>query len=176
MVATTLPPKIAESNRRQAKTNRDKRVNHSKEYYFPQGFCIYLTNVDSETWNKTQVPQVYRLRWRIERIFKCWKSCFNFDTLIHHQCTSVVRIECFALLMLTFLVVYHSRYYLFFKNRILAKTGKYISPIKTAVFFTTNLHSTLTTEQWEELIVRQCLYESRKDRMNFELVLHQDLS
>ena len=174
LVATALPQKAAAKNRRTSKNNRDKRSNHSKEYYFLQGYAIFLTNVDNKTWSIKQVTQAYRLRWRIESIFKCWKSCFNIDKLIHHQCTSPIRVKAFIFLMLTYLAVYHAKFYLVFKEHIQKKYNKNTSLNKVATFFNINLQSIIQsnnkTQQWEDLILRHCLYETRKDRLNFQQI------
>jgi len=41
------------------------------------GWAIFVTNVPPEVWSAKTVAQVYGLRWRIETIFKAWKSHFR---------------------------------------------------------------------------------------------------
>jgi IS4 transposase len=40
------------------------------------GWAIYITNVPATRLSAQAVAQVYGLRWRIEIIFKAWKSYF----------------------------------------------------------------------------------------------------
>jgi len=68
---------VANQRRRKAKTNRDKRLNPSKDRLQLLGWDIYVTSVQNSIWSLTDVQQVYRLRWRIEIIFKSWKTHFN---------------------------------------------------------------------------------------------------
>ena len=41
-------------------------------------YCIYITNIPSTILSSTAVMATYRARWRVELIFKQWKSCLNF--------------------------------------------------------------------------------------------------
>ncbi len=170
LVALPLPRQVAESRRRKAKNDRDKRLNHSKEYYFLLGYIIYLTNVGKETWSSQDIANVYRLRWRIEIIFKCWKSCFNIDKLIHRQCADKNRVECIIYLMLLYMVLFQAGWYEYFHGRIFAKNGKHLSLLKFANFINSNieiiLNDGITLRQFEKQILKHCLYETRKDRIN----------
>src|SRR5208283_2603813 len=73
LVVQQLPEEQANLRRYKAKTNRDKRLNHSKEYYELLGYTCYITTVDEKDFSAAEVQKVYGLRWRIENIFKCWK-------------------------------------------------------------------------------------------------------
>src|ERR1019366_3570976 len=44
---------------------------------------IFITNIEPDKCDDEQIDQLYRLRWRIEIIFKSWKSCFSMQALIH---------------------------------------------------------------------------------------------
>jgi len=77
LTALPVPPPVANQRRRKAKTNRDKRLNPSKDRLQLLGWDIYVTSVQDSIWSLTDVQQVYRLRWRIEIIFKSWKTHFN---------------------------------------------------------------------------------------------------
>ena len=77
LVALQVPEQVANERRRKAKTNRDKRLNPSKDHLELMGWNIFVTSVPSSIWSPETVQQVYRVRWRIEIIFKSWKSHFN---------------------------------------------------------------------------------------------------
>ena len=40
-------------------------------------FNLFITNVDSDKLPKEKVLILYRFRWQIELMFKCWKSVFS---------------------------------------------------------------------------------------------------
>lgn len=76
LVAIRLPAAVAAQRRRQARQNRDRRSAPSAERLALLGWALFLTNVPVSTWSAQTVAQIYGLRWRIETIFKAWKSHF----------------------------------------------------------------------------------------------------
>ena len=77
LVAIRLPPEVAAQRRRQARQNRDRRSAPSAERLALLGWALFITNVPASTWSAQTVAEVYGLRWRIETIFKAWKSHFG---------------------------------------------------------------------------------------------------
>lgn len=170
LAAVSLPVAIASERRRKAKYNRDKRLNHSKEYYELLGYAIYLTTVDQAVWNTEDIVKAYKLRWRIEIIFKSWKSHFNIQPLIHRQCNNKIRIECMIYMMLIFIALFQTVWYIYFEKRIYSKYKKHISLLKLAGFISKNIEMILIQPlkllELEKYIAKHCTYESRKDRIN----------
>jgi hypothetical protein len=76
LVAIRLPAAVAAQRRRQARHNRDRRSAPSAERLALLGWALFITNVPATTWSAQTVAQIYGLRWRIETIFKAWKSHF----------------------------------------------------------------------------------------------------
>jgi len=37
-------------------------------------YNLFITNVPAEVWNAGVIGTIYRIRWQIELMFKCWKS------------------------------------------------------------------------------------------------------
>jgi hypothetical protein len=72
LVVNKLPDNIANERVRKAKKDRNKRLNHSPSYYTLLAYNIYITNQTELT--VSDINQIYGLRWRIEIIFKTWKS------------------------------------------------------------------------------------------------------
>ena len=86
LVIVPIPEKQAEKRRRKERKNRDRRINHSLEYYELLGYTILMTNVPVETCKRKEITQLYSLRWRIEIIFKTWKSHFSFEEIMPSEC------------------------------------------------------------------------------------------
>jgi IS4 transposase len=45
------------------------------------GWSIYITTITKEIADSTKIYKLYRLRWRIEIIFKAWKGNMNFNKI-----------------------------------------------------------------------------------------------
>ena len=82
LIAVPLPQEQANERRRRARADRDKRLNHSKEYYALLSWTLLVTNLPAESLPTEQMLRLYATRWRIENIFKAWKS------LLHPEATS----------------------------------------------------------------------------------------
>ncbi len=80
LVALPVPEQVANERRRKAKADRDKRLKPSKEDLELLGWSIFVTSVESSVWSAKMVEEVYGIRWRIEIIFKSWKSHFNLTS------------------------------------------------------------------------------------------------
>lgn len=59
---------------RKAKSDRDKRLNHSKDYYLWLGYNVFTTNVGDDVLDAPKIAKAYAVRWQIEILFKLWKS------------------------------------------------------------------------------------------------------
>ena len=70
LIALPIPPEQAQERRRKARIDRDRRLNHSDEYYELLGYSIYITNIPYKLCNAEEIFLLYKLRWRIEIIFK----------------------------------------------------------------------------------------------------------
>lgn len=181
LVILPLDKQQAEKNIRAAKQHPDKRFNHSQEYYFLKGYTIFITNVTKQIWNTHQVQKAYAMRWRIESIFKCWKTGFKLQKLIHHQCSNKTRIECYIFLMLTYMAAFHSGVYKPLSDAVSGlKQKKDVSLMKLAKLFRGNIES-LFSDNYKrallaEIVNRQCTYEVRRNRKNFIQRLNQTLT
>lgn len=77
LVAVKLPEAVAAERRRKARQNRDRRCHPNARHLALLGWAIFVTNVPRPVWSAPTVAEVYGLRWRIETIFKAWKSHFR---------------------------------------------------------------------------------------------------
>ena len=79
LVAYPVSKEVADNRRMKAK-NENKNP-PSKEYLELLSWSIYITTLTDERIDYTFVFKTYGLRWRIEIIFKCWKSNMGFDKI-----------------------------------------------------------------------------------------------
>lgn len=73
LVAVRLAPEAAAERRRKAKLDRDKRLKCSKWRMELLGWSITLDNLPTEIPARRVYP-IYSLRWRVEIMFKSWKT------------------------------------------------------------------------------------------------------
>jgi IS4 transposase len=85
VVAVRLPESVANERRRKARADRDKRISHDKAYYELLGWTLLVTNLPEEAVNDLDLTKLYALRWRIENIFKAWKSGLKPGHLSAHK-------------------------------------------------------------------------------------------
>jgi hypothetical protein len=73
LVAVRLDEATTAGRVRRARAERDKRLKHSAQYEELLGWSIMLTNLPAGIGAERIVP-LYALRWRVEIVFKSWKS------------------------------------------------------------------------------------------------------
>lgn len=73
LVAVRLTPKEAAKRRREARENRDRRLKFSRKKMQLLGWSITLDNLPPQI-PASRVYPLYALRWRVEIVFKSWKS------------------------------------------------------------------------------------------------------
>lgn len=167
LIAMPIPDAQTNERKRKARTDRDKRANHSKEYYELLGYAIYITNISSEQCNAENIFQLYKLRWNIEIVFKSWKSCFSLEKLIHRQCTNAIRVKCIIYLMLLYIYLFH----IIWRNceNVKEQSQTELSILKMATFFRKHFAELITPNSNKNMIKQikiHCVYEKRKDRDN----------
>jgi len=85
LIVMRTPKEIVEKRTNKAKKDRHYKANHSEQYYEMLKYTILITNIGSEMLSPRQALQIYALRWRIESIFKCWKSHMNLQRIIKEK-------------------------------------------------------------------------------------------
>jgi len=170
LVAIRLPEQQANYRRRKARENKDIRSNHSKEYYELLGYDIFITTENETILTTKQIASIYGLRWRIESIFKCWKSHFHLQELIPFKCSlTKQRVEAIIYMMLIFIVMFQVNIY----NFVLMKTEKlkncFISLFKLCKYVANNIFSFLEhpINLLLDQIIYYCRYDKRKKRINY---------
>jgi len=136
IVAVPVTEEIA--NRRRAKAKRDAcGHNPSKNVLDLMGWTIFITTIPNECANFKQIYKMYSLRWRIEIIFKAWKSHVGFA-----KCHDVSEYQLMTLLIarLIMIVIYVHCVYSPCFNRIRKEYNRDLSLLKLFNYLTQNMN------------------------------------
>ena len=178
LVMMPVPKEVAAEKKRKAKHDRDKRLNHSKEYYEWLDFNVYVTTVDEDTWSTENVINAYRVRWQIvppSGGIKSWKtSGLGMQQLLHDECTNPDRVKTCIYLMLLFVTFFCKKLYLIVLNKMIKSTAqKAISIIKLFAWVCENFVEILAMSQtkFTKMAFEKCCYEKRYTRENMILTI-----
>lgn len=176
IIAIPVEPEIAEQRRRKAKHNRDHRLNPSRKNLFLMGWNIFITNVDKEKLDAKEIEQLYSIRWRIEIIYKCWKTYMGITNV--PQDGNVIRIQAFIYSMLIFILLFQVYFYEYYLNKFYKQKRKIISMMKFIQFIVGNISCVIQNEVnsisfklLDKQIGYYCTYESRRDRINYNQLI-----
>lgn len=177
VVAVPVGDEIANTRRMKAK-KETKGHNPSKRTLFYMGWTIFITNLPKEQYSFAQIFNLYKLRWRIEIIFKTWKSNMSFS-IIHNVSHSQLH----ALLMARFIIIIitmHSIYRVC-EDKILKKSGRFLSLCKLMRYIQCDKKRLLELilmlknnfNRALNKLINYCVYDKR-NRLNF--VYEQELT
>lgn len=168
LVMLPLPKEQAAEKIRKAKQDRDKRLNHCKQYYQWLSYNIYITTVPEDIWTTEQVGKAYKVRWQIEMIFKSWKTGFHLQAMLHEGCGNENRVRVSIYLMLLFMCLFIEKIYVKYKDYIQREWDKQISLLKLSIFICNNIKDffLLPDKQIKYAIAYHCCYEKRTSRTN----------
>lgn len=167
LVILPLPPKLADERKRKARRDRDKRLNHNKEYYQLLGYSIFITNIPQTICSAEEVSKLYGLRWQIEIVFKSWKSGFSLEKLTPLKCNNPDRIYCMIYLWLIFILLFHTLWVNY--DQLYLQKNANLSILKSASFFSYFFPLILiekNEKRFRRLMLSKCRYDKRKDRIN----------
>jgi len=173
LLAAPVSKETADLRRMRAK-KESKGHNPSKAVLELMDWTIFLTNIPTRQASFKEILGIYGLRWRIEVIFKAWKSHLKFDAL--HQ---VSKRQLHILLKTRLIVIAAaSNFYrplerfLWRKHRrrlSLLKFMKHIavSPanLQRMIDFVCGNHA--DPPSVERALVKYCCHDQRKKRRNF---------
>ena len=165
LVARRLPEAVAAERRRKAKANRDRRCTLSKPYLALLAWEIFLTNIPRAVLTAEQISNLYDLRWRIEIMFKAWKSHFNLRNV---PVASAVRVKSHIYAMLIFITLFQTEVYRSLSDTHAMTSDRPLSLLKLAQFFTEQFWAIVSQPPATVLkhIFYHCVYERRNDRRN----------
>ena len=172
MVAIPVDPTIAAQRRRKLKANRDRRLNPSREHLALLGWDLFLLNVGADILPAKAIAALYGLRWRIETIFKAWKSHFHLARL---QSISVLHVEVHLYAFFIFVTLFHLFISSLGNNAVVKQTKRGLSLLKLSRCFTDQFAAiafyTIRPAVLYDQLTYHCTYENRHDRLNY----HQSL-
>lgn len=184
LVALKLPQKVADERRRKANLNRDKRCKPTEASMYLLGWAIFITNVPLTIWQPTDLAKVYRMRWRIEIIFKTWKSHFHFDHIFQTSAMTYPRALISFYLLLLFITLFFVRWFDYFATKIIENSRnapRWLSVFKFADFvklFFDEIFKADLNQKMPELIKNvqyYCCYDKRK-RTNDSQILYYNFN
>lgn len=175
LIALKLDPKTASERRRRARADRDRRLNHSKEYMQLLGWKILITNLQRERLSLKQIMALYAIRFRIEVIFRCWKSYFKLTDV--QKINNKLTVETYIYSMLIFIILFQTEFYRYIDN--IVSEEKTISLMKLSKFIANNLLLLLIAELLNtssfKILLKQieyyCSYQPRNDRIYYTDIL-----
>ena len=178
LIALPVEQTVANQRRRKAKMNRDKRSCPSKENLFLLGWELFITNVPEDILDKKDIAEIYFVRWRIEIIFKCWKSYFKITEIPDDA--NKTRMEAYIYCMLIFVVLFQVNFYNYCLERLSTSSVKVkkhgLSMMQVTQYVASNINLLLLELNKDALgrgtfldrqIEYYCLYETRHDRINY---------
>lgn len=172
LVAIRVPEAVANERRRRARANRDQRLHPSSEHLFLLGWNIFVTNVPRDTWPPKAIQPIYRLRWRVEMVFKTWKSHLGLRELNCHS-ADLLRLSLLTKLLFGVLVCQLCHHF-----ELLQTDGRHVSLLRLGRILAecSCLVATailgISPSQWlAHQIQSHAFYEKRRDRKNFFEIL-----
>jgi hypothetical protein len=176
-VITARPVNEETANLRRMKARKESNnKNPSEELLALMSWTIFITTFERKALTFDIILNLYGLRWRIENIFKTWKSHFSFDK-IHNVSEKQLRVLLTARLIM--IVIIYQRLFRPLSLKIKNISKKRLSLMKFSRHIQKNINFIFKvidiqniSEKTIKAVIRFCTYDSRK-RNNFETQLEQ---
>jgi hypothetical protein len=174
LVARPVDQETADNRRMKAK--KEMRGHKPGKLFLElQSWSIFITTIPSDQADFNTLLKIYGLRWRIETIFKSWKSNLHFDHI--HNVSNYQLIIILIARMIMFLIITQIIYnpckrlisMHMDRNLSLLKLTKYLNrnPIKLKSLLNDLKNYSGVLSQSIKIIARFCVYEKR-NRLNFD--------
>lgn len=176
-----FPVSEAIANNRRMKAKKEMKSTPTKEMLELLSWSIFVTTIPETEADYDFIFKAYSLRWRIEIIFKAWKSNMEFSK-IHNVSQKQLSIILFARFIMIIICI---QYIYAPARQIIRKLDKYLSLIKLVRYLMKNpvkilqiVRGILNFKGKIDCqilsMAKYCCYEKRK-RKNFESNLDQIL-
>jgi len=137
--------------------------------------------VEKQKLQGNDIIMLYRIRWRIEMIYKSWKSYLRITNLPERA--NKIRVESFIYSLLIFILLFQVHFYEYYLQKQKAKNNQTISLMKLMQYIVNNIALIIylsylgDTAYKNNLLNKQilyyCRYEQRKDRLNYEQLIQK---
>jgi Transposase DDE domain len=171
-IALRVPQEVEDKRREKAlKKQKSKGIKYKESYFEHLGWSIYITNVPTDKLTYLDIWRLYQFRWRIEIIFKAWKSHLKIanclkDTHCLNPCPIIIRLY----LMMTWIVLCLVPAYNYFQYKLYQAHKRFVSLAKFADYYRNNFQKFVNELEWDDnipFIKAFCLYEKRKTENNY---------
>jgi hypothetical protein len=164
LMAAPVPEEVV--NLRRMKAKKENKSTPSQELLELMSWSIFIVSIEDTAITIKHIFALYALRWRIENIFKTWKSNFSFSKL-HNVSERQLRVLLTARLIMILLFYHHAYTPLSLKVR--QSHRRQLSLMKFMRYIQKNfvaLPKILNPRCWDALfldaLARYCCYEKRK--------------
>jgi hypothetical protein len=168
LIAIPVPEETANLRRMRAK--KEMSYPPSRELLKLMSWTIFLTTITDPSVASKEIAALYALRWRIENIFKTWKSYFNFQK-VHNVPEIQLRVLLKARLIM--ITLSYQRLFVPLLRWLDRTSGKIVSLTKLMRYITRNLEllpkylsASIPPPKICKAVLRYCTYEKRH-RPNF---------
>ncbi|MGH1435334.1 MAG: IS4 family transposase [Lewinella sp.] len=178
LVAVEVPNEVRKIRQHKASNDRNTKAAHNELYMELLGWTIFITNVEREVWSFKDIIRAYRYRWRIEIVFKCWKSKFNVDKFFKgkdYVCPPRVIITIYLMLIWMTLTL---GWYGIFVQRVYEEKRVFLSLLKFADFIKERFWEVIlekNPDKFIEELARYYCYDKRKSREHYLESLYENL-
>ena len=169
LVAVPVDEEVANLRRMKAKKQMKGHA-PSQDILMLMSWTIFITTITDPAITFKEICTLYGLRWRIENIFKTWKSNFNFAR-VHNVSEHQLHVLLTARFIM--ITIFYQKLYLPLSQEIRKTTTKQLSLMKFMRYIRQNIemvHELLDQRTWTknslEALARYCTYDIRK-RANF---------
>lgn len=172
LVAMPVPEDVANKRRRKAIKESCSKGKLSQEVLKLMSWTIFLTTIPIIKADFDELAAIYRMRWRIEILFKIWKSHMNFAQ-VHNVSENQLNIIMLSRLILIVICMNFVYYPFYFKVR--QRFRKHLSMTKLVNYLMLNQNilkeiviATRKSEYEDAILstlMRYCTYDTRK-RLN----------
>ena len=175
------PVKIEVANKRRMKAKKEMRGhNPPPGLLFLMSWTIFITTIPRPQADFKKVFEIYRLRWRIEIMFKIWKSNMNFAK-IHNVSENQLKVMLTARLIMIVICINLIYYPYYLKIRVQYK--RYLSIMKLVNYLMINpemlnkyLSLIKSNEKYTKSLcmpfIKYCTYDKR-NRLNYCQLLEE---
>jgi hypothetical protein len=169
-----VPVSEEQANQRRKKAKKQASHTPSQMMLNLMSWAIFITSIPKEDADFNKILQIYGLRWRIEIIFKCWKSHMSFAKF-HNVSECQLRVILTARFIMIVICMHniYSPYYQTIQQRnkhlSLMKLLKYLmnNPEKIIEILSMQIIGTnIQKKETEDALVKYCTYDNRK-RLNY---------